>query len=460
MSLKEDTRKAFEHKRSVSRHDLPMHTEVSSPVAAQGPELIFRFKMRFSDSELEAAFLDAHRKDSLQIIRWGMIVALALIVAFIWEDQDLSPVGHRATNIRLYLGVPLCLVVWYVCGRESAARYIEQITLAFLWLLTCVVIAITLVFQPSPHGLSGELGGGNFIVILMGTFTLTYLRFHLALVAATGILALYSTAIFIWGTLEPIEFLTGHFSIAIFTSVVGATSNFLFERLRRRQFLMSSKLLVEKERYRQLLYDLVPNEIANRIEAGEFPIADSHAEVAILFADLVGFTSLTKEVPPRVLVRLLNELFTEYDRAAEYFNVEKIKTIGDGYMAACGPPVEEDSRTVRIIEMAKEMIAITKRIASSHGIQINIRVGVHTGSLVAGVIGRSRYTYDMWGESVNMASRMESSGVTNRIHLSEEAYRRVCDLYSCEKRGEITIKGIGNVKTYLIAESEMNLGLA
>lgn len=427
----------------------------SSETSPNSANRNYWFPQKFANTELESTFLHLHRNEALQVMRWGALVALFLLVVYLWEDQDLSPNGQRATLIRLYIGVPLCLVVWYLCGKKEAARFIEQMTVVFLWLYTSTVIAIVLVFEPGPHGLSGNVGGSNFVVILLGTFTLAYLRFHLALLAAAGILAQYLAAMLLWGSQGTYEFISGGFSIALFASVVGASSNYLFESLRRRQFLLAHKLEKEKEKYKHLLYTLVPNYIASRIEEGEFPIADSHAEIAILFADLVGFTTLTKTVAPRALVQLLNELFYEFDRAAEQYHVEKIKTIGDGYMAACGPPIEEDLRTSSVIRMAIEMVAITESIALKHKIQLSIRVGIHTGSLIAGVIGKSRYTYDMWGDSVNMASRMESSGVANRVHLSEEAYHRVASQFCCESRGEIQIKGVGGMKTYLIAESEM-----
>lgn len=410
-----------------------------------------RRRLRFSDPAWEALYCQTQRVELVTASRWSMLVAMILALAFMWQDTMLSSNGHVATNIRIYLVVPLCLGTWYALRQPPLLRYAELIAAVFLLLYSALITAIFLVFEPGFYGLSGSVGEGNFIMIILATFTLSCLRPPWALGVGCGVLAIYTVGNLLWTAVDAEQFFNGHFSNIVMTMALGAATCCLFDMLRRRQFITLRTLEMEKERYKELLYNLVPHKIATRIEGGEFPIADSHAEIAVLFSDLVGFTTLTQQIAPRTLVQLLNELFFEFDLAAERHGVEKIKTIGDGYMAACGPPVAEEERTVQIAQFALDIIEITRAVALKYKLPIGIRVGIHSGSLVAGVIGKNRYTYDMWGESVNMASRMESSGLPNRVQASESAYQRLAEHFSFEPRGEIEVKGIGLVQAYLLS---------
>jgi adenylate cyclase len=432
--------------------DMSSHAaDQAAPVAL--PQPVPRLTMRFADAAIEEEFRAAHRADAVPMVRRASIIALLLALAFMWQDTELSATGYRATNIRIYLMVPLCLAFWYGLGWPAARRHVEMATASFILLYSALVAALFREFEPGFYGISGAIAEGNFIMIVLATFTLSYLRLKWALLAGLGVLAEYLCAVHLWSKEDFSLFMQGNYANALMAFVLGALTCAMFEGLRRRQFAVARELRQEKERYKALLYTLVPSAIASRIEGGEFPIADSQAEVAILFSDIVGFTGLTKLVAPRMLVQLLNELFSEFDLAAERYGVEKIKTIGDGYMAVCGPPVDEQQRSLNILRFAREMLEISRRISEKYALPLAVRIGVHNGSLVAGVIGRSRYTYDMWGESVNMASRMESSGVAGRIQVTEPARQRLQGHYDFEPRGEIEVKGIGKVNAYLLKET-------
>lgn len=149
-------------------------------------------------------------------------------------------------------------------------------------------------------------------------------------------------------------------------------------------------------------------------------------------------------------MRLLNDMFSEFDAAAERHGVEKIKTIGDGYMAACGAPLVESMRTIAPVQFGLELVGTTERVSKRHQVPISIRVGVHCGSLIAGVIGKSRFAYDMWGETVNMASRMESSSIPGRVQVSESAFQRLHGRFAVEARENVQIKGAPSVSAYLV----------
>lgn len=407
--------------------------------------------MRFADPGMEDRFLGQYRDDAAQNFRWVSAVGLAIMIGFIWQDSDISSVGYRASNIRIYVGAPIGILSYLLSTRPEARRYIEYVIAFFFVTYACCAAAILLVYEPSAYGITSSVGAGNFLILLLAICTCSYLRFWAALLVSAFSLSVYAGAVYFWSQIDFTEFvILGDFANAAIAVIIGLINNFFFERMRRRKFEIAEHLKTESERYKDLLFTLVPSQIAERIEHGEFPIADSQAEVTILFADIVGFTAITKDVAPRILVQLLNELFFEFDMKAEQNQVEKIKTIGDGYMAACGPPIAEDRRAIAVATLAGEMLLITRRIADKYDVLIRLRVGIHTGSLIAGVIGKNRYTYDMWGESVNLASRMESTGIADRIQISEAAHQRLKSHFQCELRDAVEIHGIGLVKTYLL----------
>ena len=211
--------------------------------------------------------------------------------------------------------------------------------------------------------------------------------------------------------------------------------------------LTMDRLRRENER---LLLNVLPAVVAARLKAGADLIADHFDQVSVLFADIVGFTKLSGGMPPQQLVALLNELFTGFDGLAEQHGVEKIKTIGDCYMAVGGMPVECSGHTENLAMMGLGMIEGLAAFNHRHGTQLAIRIGIHTGPVVAGVIGRSKFIYDLWGDTVNLASRMESTGVSGRVQVSETVQQILAPHFELESRGEIEVKGNGLLRTWLL----------
>ncbi len=200
----------------------------------------------------------------------------------------------------------------------------------------------------------------------------------------------------------------------------------------------------------ELLLNVLPAPIANRLRSGEAGIADGFAEVTVAFADIVGFTELTSEMPPNDVVTLLNGLFTRFDAAAQELGIEKIKTVGDAYMAVCGLPEPVANHAERIVRMAIRMVHITREHAMEHNVSMKIRVGVNTGPVVAGVIGKSKYIYDLWGDTVNLASRMEAGGIPDSVQVTRPVYERLKGQFVFEPRGAIEVKGKGKVEAWLL----------
>ncbi len=211
--------------------------------------------------------------------------------------------------------------------------------------------------------------------------------------------------------------------------------------------LTIDRLNRENER---LLLSILPAPIAARLKSGEAGIAEHFPEVSVLFADIVDFTKLSGGMPPAPLVSLLNDLFTGFDELAGKHAVEKIKTIGDCYMAVCGVPQNRAGHADALADMALAMIASMKQFNTTHNSSLRIRIGLNTGPVVAGVIGRSKFIYDLWGDTVNTASRMEATGLADRIQMTEAMKNTLAPQFDLEDRGEVEIKGKGRLHTWLL----------
>ncbi len=215
---------------------------------------------------------------------------------------------------------------------------------------------------------------------------------------------------------------------------------------------LRENLRFEHQRSEELLLNILPKPIANRLKQGQNIIADSFAEVSILFADLVNFTRLAAQVTPTTLVTLLNEIFSMFDRLAQHHGLEKIKTIGDAYMVVGGLPTPRPDHAEAIAEMALDMQKELTRFNGQHGKSLGMRIGINIGPVIAGVIGTKKYIYDLWGDAVNIASHMESHGIADSIQVTEETYKRLQEKYLFEQRGMIQVKGKGNMMTYLLID--------
>jgi len=235
---------------------------------------------------------------------------------------------------------------------------------------------------------------------------------------------------------------------------------------RQRQLLQDQKKRLEAEiqerkkieielarqqmRSETLILNIFPMAIAERLKNGEQTIAGYFDQVTVLFADLVGFTTLAAQISPTALVQLLNQIFSHFDWLVEQFNLEKIKTIGDAYMAVAGLPFAQDNHAQAAIEMAIAMQKELNLFNQECHQNLKIRIGISSGPVVAGVIGIKKFTYDLWGDTVNTASRMESHGIAGCIQVSESTYQYLRDRYHFEVRDRVVIKGKGEMTTYVL----------
>jgi PAS domain S-box-containing protein len=215
------------------------------------------------------------------------------------------------------------------------------------------------------------------------------------------------------------------------------------ERRRVENDLRQQQTLSER-----LLLNVLPQVIAQRLKQGHTTIADSFSEATVLFADLVNFTEISAQTSPVEVVNLLNTIFSSFDSLLDKYKLEKIKTIGDAYMLVGGVPMPMINHLEAVANASLDMMRVVQRFQLRSNLPLSLRIGIHTGPVVAGIIGKRKFIYDLWGDTVNVASRMESQGESGKVQVTETVYQSLKYLYSFEERGEIEVKGKGTMKTY------------
>ena len=235
-------------------------------------------------------------------------------------------------------------------------------------------------------------------------------------------------------------------NVIILSSFIVFLMSYLNDKRREAQ----AALAAEHQRSESLLLNVLPPSIAQRLKQKPAVIADSFDEVSILFADIVGFTPLSASLSPARLVAILNDLFSRFDALCDRHGLEKIKTIGDAYLVVAGLPTPRADHAVAIAEMALDMQRALREFCRETGLSLELRIGINSGPVVAGVIGSKKFIYDLWGDTVNVASRMESHGRPGTIHVAPPTYARLRDRFEFEPCGPQTIKGKGEMETWLL----------
>jgi class 3 adenylate cyclase len=220
--------------------------------------------------------------------------------------------------------------------------------------------------------------------------------------------------------------------------------------LRDRERAMMVELRLAKERNEALLLSILPRAVVDRINDGAGMVADHIPEATILFADIVNFTPFSGKLPPSEVVGVLNRIFSAFDRLVEQHGAEKIKTIGDGYMVAVGLPEPCEDHVGIAARLAFAMLSSLSDVRAEIGAPIELRIGLHTGPAVAGVIGERKFAYDIWGTTVNIASRMESHGMADRVHVSKVVADRLAGQFKLVPRGALEVKGAGLMETFFL----------
>ncbi|MEG3894670.1 adenylate/guanylate cyclase domain-containing protein [Microcoleus sp. SVA1_B6] len=321
---------------------------------------------------------------------------------------------------------------------EQIVNFLEGMSDAFFaldpqWRFTYVNYKASQFLQRSPEELFGKIFWEEYPDLVNSVF---YEKYHEAVAKQVEVtFENYYLPLKVW--LEVRAF-PGYDGISVF----------FHEITKRKQ--MESALRKEQKKTESLLLNILPEPIADRLKYQPGVIADKFEKATILFADLVNFTQISTTMPATKLVYLLNEIFSAFDQLSDKHGLEKIKTIGDAYMVAGGIPIERPDHAEAITEMALDMLAAIDELNVKLDAKFDLRIGINSGPVVAGVIGTKKFIYDLWGNAVNTASRMESHGIPGRIQISHYTYDLLQDKYEFEDRGEIEIKGKGKMRTYFL----------
>lgn len=410
--------------------------------------LLDRFRLRFADPGEETAFRNFYCLRFRHHTSLALAAGALLIGLFAVSDWMLDPAGARVTvALRLLVVVPAMLAfAWAV-----AQPWIERVYESAATLVACLVATLLAVIYVRIDAGMARAGLG-IVLLMLSTIFIIRLRFrHFAvfsLVAWSAFLAVVAAT----GRAEPGLSLASAIAVSA-ALVLGLYGAWTRESENRREFRLFNEVAAAKLRIEDLLHSMLPGEIVDRIQRGESPIADAHGEVSIVFADLVGFTDLSSRLPAPQLVQLLDRLFSDFDRLAAAHGVERIKTIGDAYMAVCGiaPTAgEAHDHAERAARFALALQARVAEVSRETGLALNVRIGLHVGPVIAGVIGTRKPAFDCWGETVNLASRLESSGSPSGVHISEAAWQRLRARFVTRELAPVPMKGMGEVRTYLL----------
>ncbi len=404
---------------------------------------------RFDDPEVEAAFCRDRARETAPIVRSGFVVGIALWIAV----GAILPLAASVDLAILYVTVALMvgvdvISIALVRGTPSLAR-IDAVGVSSS---IANAVAILVLAASAPAGQQFILPG----LMLTTLYAVAVFRIRVpgAVVPAVAIIGVFLLAV--TPRVPPGEVAFDVFLLASMM-VIGMIGVVVLDRASRDRFLQRriiesqrEQVAREKAKSDALLRTILPEGIVERLRERREPVADRHEATTLLFADLVGFTAMAERLGPQRTAALLNGLVSRWDVLAAEANVEKIKTIGDAYFAAAGVPVAQADHARRVIDLAFAMIRVTEEAARRTGEPLAIRVGVHSGPVVAGVIGRTKFAYDLWGDTVNVASRLEATGVPGEIQASTATAALLGDAYEIVPRGEVELKGKGPTPTVLV----------
>ena len=286
-----------------------------------------------------------------------------------------------------------------------------------------------------------------FIGIFCTALLLTALG-SLSTWAFVGNAIFYIAALQLWQT--NVASLAPSLALGLFSTVLAWVLAHSIFVARAEAYVTRQLLAEEREISESLLRNILPNSIAARLKQGQRTIADSFSKVTILFADIVGFTPLSVSMNAEAVVLLLNEIFCRFDALADRHQLEKIKTIGDAYMVVGGLPEPREDAAAAVARMALDMQEVVRHVGQQHDRDLKLRTGMHTGSVVAGVIGHRKFSYDLWGDAVNTASRMESTGVKGRIQMTAATATALGERFVWVERGPVDVKGKGTMVTFFL----------
>lgn len=374
---------------------------------------------------------------------WGTLVALSVIPNLLIG----LPIWLNA--LAVFYGI-FCCILFYFSRVRRQFRLLPQI----FFVVTLLVGSLMWFFN---GGLRGSLPIALlsliflFVVIIDNVRPIWIVALVIADVTLVSLLEYFYPAWVVSYSNTNAEFFDAFVAILLVTPGIGLMASIMVKNYK----LERSRAEREQEKSERLLRNILPDEVALLLKQGQHTIADHFEEASILFADIVDFTPMSANMTPRDLVHLLDEVFSDFDALTEKYDLEKIKTIGDCYMVVAGLPRLRQNHAVVLARMAVEMRAHAAR-QRYRDRQINLRIGIHSGAVVAGVVGTKKFSYDLWGDTVNTASRMESHGSRNAIQITRATYELIKDDFVCESCGWVNVKGKGEMEVWHVMAEKVN----
>lgn len=409
-----------------------------------------RLKNRFEDPQVETVYLRSERERRRPALRVFIVVGIAIMLVYVLFVPFLVPI-EDALNYNLAAGFLIAVLVAYFPFLQSSlyVRY-RWADLPIFLLLALAMIVLNAALASYAEGLSATP-----ISVAILNFVLLAFWASVNFVAAEGAFLIFSSVL--WSSLlaymlrssaepETILYAMGNFSSLLFLAVYGHWES---DRRARQIFTSNRNLEAERRKSDALLHNVLPSHVASRLREGE-SVADAYSDLTVVFIDLVGFTPLTRRLAPGHLVDILNTFFLTADRCADQHGIEKVKTIGDAYLAVAGGTASQNTGPHKAIEFVLSLQRELGNLAEETGILIQARAGIHTGPCVGGVTGSRRLTYDYWGDTVNIASRIESTASPGGISISEATYLLVQKHFQFSDPVEIDLKGIGKSRVYAL----------
>lgn len=415
------------------------------------------FKLSF-ETEIEQKYLKQSFDHAVPTVRFGILLGALLYSVFAILDQYVLPETADITFIiRFGFVLPLLAAVFIATFLRNFRKFFVPAIMFTSLLLGYGIIMILYFSKNTESGSINYYNGLLLVIIWIGS--LSQLRFkHVVCVIVTVILGYLFISIvkqnMLIGGFDNPKFpvLLNNFFFIVSAAILAFYSSYSFEKFKRETFLQKMTISHERIKSDKLLLNILPEQVARELKETGKAKPKKHNNVTILFTDFIGFTSVVASIPAEDLVNELNEIFSGFDDIMEEYHLEKIETIGDAYMAACGLPAEDADHALKSVNAAHQMLSYLEQRNSTSTIQWNMRVGLHSGAIVAGVVGKRKYAYDLFGDSVNIASRMESNGASGRVNVSRDTYELIKDSpnFTFKSRGRILVKGKGEMSMWFV----------
>lgn len=418
----------------------------------------YAYRLRFP-GEFEAQFLTDYSRHYLVLSRVALFVAMILYGGFGLLDIWAMPISKNDIwFIRYVIVCPAIGMALLASFFSFFERWMQIFHAIPIVLGGFGIIAMIAISHKQESGYTSYYAG--LMLVMLYGFTFVRLRFKYATAYSLIIICGYEIVAIVlqqfWTSTEGIHMFINNNFFFLSTVIIGMVACYFMEVYSRRDFLQRLIIEFEQRQAEQLLLNILPEEIAMRLKKNQQIIADHFENVSVLFADIVNFTPLSEKLEPKALVQLLNKIFSHLDALVEKYGLEKIKTIGDCYMVAAGIPTSHFHHAQAIVNLAMDIREYAANHPSQDGTQLAFRIGIASGPVVAGVIGLKKFIYDLWGDTVNTASRMESHGESGKIQITNSTYELINNEFICEPGSRIKIKGKGEMQVWHVIAKRRN----